>query len=389
MRLLFVKARLAWPRTHGHDVHCFEMMRALGGLGHEVALATDQPTSPKAIEGLGLAAQWTLEGHTADPVAMSYLQERYRSYWGIAHGRIAHLRAIAAEWKPDAVVVVGLEILPYLTAPQGPRRVWYAADEWVWHYISQLASDPRNVVTHLRQAALKGLYERAFASVMDRIWVVSPAERRAMRLVTGCRGVDVIPNGVDSDTFNPAQVTPQPYSAVFWGRLGFGPNLQALRWFVERVWPLIRESRREATFAILGADPPASVTAWHGSNGITVTANLEDLRPEISRRAVAVLPFVSGGGIKNKLLEAAAMGRPIVATPRAMSGLRTAAPAVVAGSPQAFAAGVVRLWSNADEARVMGAAARQWVIDTHSWRAAAAEAVACLRLTDQAGARRP
>ena len=170
MRLLFVKARLEWPRTYGHDVHCFEMMRALGHLGHELALATDSPTAPEAIAGLPLAAQWVLGSAPAlPPVTMSYLQERYRSYWGIQPNRIAWLRQLSQEWKADAVIVVGLEILPYLAAPQGPARVWYAADEWVWHYVSQLGSDPRHVIEHLKQAALKGLYERAYAPLMDRV----------------------------------------------------------------------------------------------------------------------------------------------------------------------------------------------------------------------------
>src|SRR5690606_35027078 len=105
MRLLFVKARLAWPRTHGHDVHCFEMVKALAGMGHDVALATDQPPSDRAIEGLDLRARWVLEeaGAGAAPPPLSYLQERYRSYWGISPGRIGHLRAICEDWHPDAV----------------------------------------------------------------------------------------------------------------------------------------------------------------------------------------------------------------------------------------------------------------------------------------------
>jgi glycosyltransferase involved in cell wall biosynthesis len=379
MRFLFVKARLEWPRTHGHDVHCFEMMKALAALGHDVALATDVPTTPDATAGLSLAASWVLEDQTsAQPVAMTYLQERYRSYWGIAHGRIAHLRRLTTEWKPDAVVVVGLEILPYLAAPQGPARIWYAADEWVWHYVSQLGSDPRHAVTHLKQAAIKGLYERAFASAVDRVWVVSPTEKRAMRIVTGTRNIDVVPNGVDTETFAARDVAVQPRSAVFWGRLGFGPNLQALRWFLTRVWPTLRARVPDAEFAILGADPPDEVLVWHGRDGVTVTANPDDLRPEIARRAVVVLPFVSGGGIKNKFLEAAAMSRPIVATARSTRGLRNQPPVVVAGSAGDFAAAVLSLWHEADRGALLGAAARRWVVQHHTWKAAAEEAVAGL-----------
>jgi glycosyltransferase involved in cell wall biosynthesis len=376
MRFLFVKSRLAWPRTHGHDVHGFEMMRALSALGHPVALATDIAPSPEAIAGLPLAGQWVLEDGASGPVAkLSYLQERYRSYWGIGHGRIAALGQRAAEWQADVVVVVGLEILPYLAGPRSAKRVWYAADEWVWHYVSQMATDPAHIVDHARQAAIKGLYERAYGPLMDRVWVVSEAERRAMRLVSGCRHVDVLPNGVDAETFVavPAEVRRQ--SAVFWGRLGFGPNLQALRWFVAKVWPLVRRRAPEASFSILGADPPPEVTVLDGRDGISVVANPIDLRPAISRAEVVVLPFVSGGGIKNKFLEAASMSRPIVATTRATRGLRSSPPARIADEPSAFAEAILHLWNEPDRGTSLGRSAREWVQKSHTWTATAAEAV--------------
>jgi polysaccharide biosynthesis protein PslH len=379
MRFLFVKARLEWPRTYGHDVHCYEMMRALAGLGHEVALATDVQPSSQAITGLTLSAQWVLEEApaTTRPV-LSYFQERYRSYWGISVGRIAHLGRLSSEWRADAVVVVGLEILPYLAGPKGPVRIWYAADEWVWHYVSQMAAAPSEFVGHLKQAVIKGLYERAYGPVMDRVWVVSDSDRRAMRLVAGCRHIDVLPNGVDAAAFVSTDEVPARHSAVFWGRLGFGPNIQSLDWFVLRVWPLVRAKVPQATFSILGADPPPEVSAYNGRNGIRVVPNLPDLRPEISRAEVVVLPFVSGGGIKNKFLEAASMSRPIVATSRATRGLRSAPPARIGDTPDAFAGHLIELWNSTDARAELGHRAREWVERTHTWKAAAAEALAGL-----------
>jgi glycosyltransferase involved in cell wall biosynthesis len=228
----------------------------------------------------------------------------------------------------------------------------------------------------MKAAAIKGLYERAYGPMMDRVWVVSATEQRAMRLVSGCRHVDVIPNGVDIDTFRAVPAESLPKSVVFWGRLGFGPNLQGLRWFVQKVWPVVRAREPNGQCLILGSDPPAEVAALHGQQGLRVIPNLPDLRPEISRSAVAILPFVSGGGIKNKLLEAAAMGRAIVGTPRAMSGLRSQVPAIVARSPKDFADGILRLWAEPATAAEFGADARRWAVETHSWRAAALEAVA-------------
>jgi hypothetical protein len=92
MRLLFVKESLGWPRTVGHDVHAFEMMRAMGARGHAVGLATVMRPEPKATDGLALDGLWALgvdepeagsSGALPDMPPMTYLQERYRRYWGI------------------------------------------------------------------------------------------------------------------------------------------------------------------------------------------------------------------------------------------------------------------------------------------------------------------
>lgn len=380
MKLLFVKASLGWPRTLGNDVYCYEMMRALAGLGHEVLLATQAEPEPRALEGLSLTRRWTLDPapDTGGPVAMSYLQERYRRYWGTEKNWIAALQRIVDETRPDAVAAFGLEILPYLAGARGPVRVWGAGDEWALHHLSQVAADPRAAWDNLKAAATKGLYERAFGPAIDRIWVVSDVDQRAMRWVAGVRHVDLIPNGVDSEMFAPQTVEERPSSAVFWGRLGFGPNVQGLRWFCTRVWPIIRTIAPDATFSILGFDPPEEVQRLDGRNGIRVLANLPDLRPEVGRHAVAVLPLISGAGIKNKLLEAAALGKAIVCTPKACVGLRTPPPAIHARTPREFAEGVLSLWAQPTLRRELGAAARQWVQNTHTWTAAAREAIAGL-----------
>lgn len=387
MRILFVKQSMYWPRTVGHDVHAFEMMRALVGLGHDVALATASSTENQAIDGIGLAQYWALDNQDAPGSSsaglprLGYLESRYARYWGINLCRISQIDVLTREWRADAVVAVGLEVLPYLAIRPGPIRVWYAADEWVWHYLSQIPSDPAGTVTHLRAAAIKGLYERAFASRMDRVWVVSEPDQRAMRWVTGVRAIDVLPNGVDAARFAPLPVARGQHTAVFWGRLGFGPNVQALRWFTERVWPDVRRRVADARFTILGADPPPEVQALGDRDGITLLTNLPDLRPEISRHEVTVLPFVSGGGIKNKLLEAAAMGQPIVATPRATTGLRSAPPIVCASTPAAFADAIVALWNDPDRRARLASDVRTWVSTNHTWTQTAEAAVDGLHLS--------
>lgn len=384
MRLLFVKQGLAWPRSSGHDVHSYHMMRALARRGHEVGLLTADEPPPEAVEGLPLALRRTFvagaNGATGPALRLSRLQERFRSYWGIDPTRIAAVRRAADDFGAEAVVVVGLDVLPYLGAVEGPRRVWYAGDEWAWHHLSQVRLADRSTWGDLKAAAVKGLYERAYAPLLDRAWVVSEADRRALRWVAGIGGVDVIPNGVDGDHFRPINRPERERSCVFWGRLDFGPNVQALEWFCRRVWPAVRRRAPDATFTIYGFNATDRVRALASGGGIALVPDLPDLREEIAGHQVVVLPFVSGGGIKNKLLEAAGMGKAILCSAHATNGLhaRGEAPLARARSPRAWAEVLLRLWSDGDARRRLGESARRWVLEQHTWEAAAHKAAAGL-----------
>ena len=181
----------------------------------------------------------------------------------------------------------------------------------------------------------------------------------------------------------------QEQSCVFWGRLDFGPNVQALEWFCRHVWPALRRRVPDAAFTIYGFQPTPPSRLWHSSPGIRLIPDLPDLRDEVARHQVVVLPFVSGGGIKNKLLEAASMGKAVVCSPRAFLGLRTGKglPLVQARRPAEWVEAVRSLWSDPDRRRQLGANARQWVLDAHTWDAAARTAVAGLEQSLAEGSR--
>lgn len=383
MRLLFVKHSLEWPRVSGHDVYTFEMMRALAQLGHEVALVTAGPPDAAAIEGLTLAHVSSLQqvpDGRADVPKLSWVQERFRSYWGIDAAHICRVGETAAEWRADAAVVVGLEALPYFGALKGATRIWYPADEWVWHHLSLVKWSQAGSWHHFRPAVVKGAYERAYRQLIDRVWVVTQTERRAMRWFGGMRTVDVVPLGIDGERFQPLLGPERPFSAVFWGRLDFEPNIQGLEWFCRCVWPLVRREAPSARFTIVGFHPGPAVQRLAETEGVSLAANLDDLRDEVSRHQVVVLPFVSGGGIKNKLLEAAALGRPIVCTPRACNGLigLTGRELVSVQQPVDWCRAMLELWNDGSRRSELGVSARNWVLANHDWRAIARRAVETL-----------
>jgi sugar transferase (PEP-CTERM/EpsH1 system associated) len=180
------------------------------------------------------------------------------------------------------------------------------------------------------------------------------------------------PNGVDTDYFTPLGQEPAPMTLTFTGSMGYGPNVEAVLWFSSHVWPLLVKRHPEAKFYVVGANPANEVKALTmRDRRIVVTGFVEDLRPYLDRSAVIVVPMQSGTGIKNKVLEAMAMARPIVGTPMALEGIEHAESVVhclVAETPEEFAEKVMLLWAAPERGRLMGKEARDMTLRYYSWQ---------------------
>jgi glycosyltransferase involved in cell wall biosynthesis len=383
MKILFYKPSFSWPRNSGHDVHTYHMMRSLAALKASVSLVTETAPHPKALAGLTLDQMIYLDssnlpGCGASIFTRGRMEERFRRYYGIEEDSILRFSAIAERGAFDAVVVSGLPVLPMLLPISGPLRVWYAADEWVWHHWSQFQWPRPSTWRNIPNALLKGVYERAFRRRVDVAWLVSKSDARAMRAIAGIPNTEILPNGVDGDFYSPHEEIVQQESAVFWGRLDFGPNIQALEWFCGHVWPQVLKRRPAARFTIIGFHPSNEVLALRQLKGITILPDVEDIRPEVQKHEVVVLPFVSGGGIKNKFLEAAAMGKAIIAAEPALCGLQGQVPVRKAHRPIEWIEALEALWNQPDVRIGLGKSARDWVIREHNWTSVARKALSSL-----------
>src|SRR5688572_2491602 len=131
MRVLFYKHEFAWPRASGHDVHTYNMMRAMSRLGARIGLVSRRPPPAAAVAGVELDIQEALDesahGDDEAPLSLTTFEERFRSYWGVRRSHIARLGTVARAFRADTVVVSGLDVLPLLGAVEGAARVWYAA----------------------------------------------------------------------------------------------------------------------------------------------------------------------------------------------------------------------------------------------------------------------
>lgn len=281
------------------------------------------------------------------------------------------IRRVLATEAIDVVHVRQLPMAAYATDLGATPRLLELIDAETLATSRDTAGTPR--------AAIRGPVARAIERRAVRpfpvVTVVADADAAALRrLVPGIR-VEVVPNGVDATRFQPRLDEPvTPHSIAFVGAMSFGPNVAAARWFVGDVLPRLRSLRPDVTVTIVGRDPVASVLALADDPAVTVTGGVDDVRPFLARAAVVVAPMVSGSGIKNKILEAMAMQRPVVATGLAADGL-AAQPGrdlLVADGADAFAAAVESLLADPRRAAAVAAAGRALVEARYTWEACAA-----------------
>src|SRR5208282_624807 len=133
--------------------------------------------------------------------------------------------------------------------------------------------------------------------------------------------VRVIANGVDVEYFHPSGLPRMPHEIVFSGNMSFPPNIAACLWFADHVFPRICRALPAAHWTIVGSQPHACIQHLASRPGISVTGWVPDIRPYLEQASVYVSPLVSGGGIKNKILEAWAMQKAVVSTPLGCAGI--------------------------------------------------------------------
>jgi sugar transferase (PEP-CTERM/EpsH1 system associated) len=273
--------------------------------------------------------------------------------------------------------VRSLSILPLLEEVKArPRRPGLILDsvDCISGLLSQYAERSASRLRRLlywREVGVMRAFEPSAASLFDRVVITSEPERRTLAGLMAKEGwrVEVVPNGVDLEYFSPSNETEEEDTLLFSGRMSFYNNAEAARYFIAEIFPLIKAENPAAKFILAGADPPADLLKLGERPDIEVTGYVDDLRPYLRRASVVVCPMLTAVGIQNKVLEAMAMGKPVVATPVVCQPLsaRQGEEILAAEEEGEFAEKVLMLMRRADLRREMGQRARTNVQQTHNW----------------------
>ncbi len=204
----------------------------------------------------------------------------------------------------------------------------------------------------------------------DGCTVVSQREQDNVReLVADGYPVAVVPNGLDLEAYAGDFGRPQPNTLIFSGALSYSPNFEAMDFFLSQVYPLVKAHCPGVTLRITGQADGATIVRLPAVEGVTFTGYLPDIRPFVAQSSVCVVPLLTGGGTRIKILEAMALGTPVVATSKGAEGL-DASPGrdlLIADSPAQFADHVLRLLNDPGLRRRLSENGRRLVQTHYNW----------------------
>lgn len=387
-RLLFLAHRIPYPPEKGEKIRAWHILRHLAGRWEvDLGFLLDQRADLDHLPALAAVCgrvEWRpiLSRPRTAMRALMRLRPGHPATPGWFHdaGLASWVQQGLAERRYGAVFVYSSAMAPYAMGRVAVRshalRIldMVDVDSEKWRAYAAGASAPMRQIW-AREARTLLEFERRAAASFDRTLFVSSAERdRFVELAPACAGrSDWVDNGVDLAKFDPATVHPNPYRGagapiVFTGTMGYRPNVEAVCWFAREVMPRLRAILPgPPSFTIVGANPAPAVRALATMPGVRVTGSVPDVRPYLAHAAVAVAPLFIARGIQNKVLEAMAMGRPVVATPAAFEGIR-AVPGrdlLLARDAEETAARVAAILRG--EHPGLGSAARRAVVEGHDW----------------------
>ncbi|MEC5161308.1 MULTISPECIES: TIGR03087 family PEP-CTERM/XrtA system glycosyltransferase [unclassified Janthinobacterium] len=337
--LLFLAHRIPYPPNKGDKIRSFHMLEYLARHCRvHLGCFVDDPADLEHAGALGelCASTCFIEHHPlaarlrglkgllyGQAMSLHYYRNARLQHWvdrllgGGAVGRaLAFSGPMAQYLAPHAAAPALLRLIDFVDVDSEKWRQYADAKDWP---LSQL---------YRREARCLLDYEGDVAARFDAATFVSEAEAALFRrrAPQAAGRVSAVRNGVDAGYFSPLRAYPNPYPAgaaalVFTGAMDYWPNAEAVQWFVWRVWPSLRLQFPDLRFYIVGARPGAAVRALARAPGVSVTGAVPDIRPYLAHARLAVAPLRIARGVQNKVLEAMAMEKTVLASPQALEGI--------------------------------------------------------------------
>lgn len=373
MKLLVVSSWFPYPPDNGSRIRAYQLLRQLA-LRHRVTLVClDSPRSPddlRPLEDLTVGLQAiqlprSTDWHSAvrgwfSPVPRHYVQTENLDVRALVH---------ASPGRYDAAIAFQPKAGVYVADLAGTMPT--VLDEMEVGLMRDLCLQSRSSWRRARYGLTWAKFVRFTRSLLQRFdaSTVASSQERDHLLAMGCDvdRVTVVPNGVEV----PLTVVPAKREArlIYPGSVTFSANLEAVRYFVRDVWPLVRSECPALSFWVTGATDGVYIDDLRRTGGVTFTGRLPEVDTLIAQSAACVVPLRVGGGTRLKILQAMALSTPVVSTSKGIEGLDVAPDVhvLLGDSPRAMADQVVRVVHDSGLARRIATAAKAVVRERYTW----------------------
>jgi glycosyltransferase involved in cell wall biosynthesis len=381
MKVLVLSTWFPYPLNQGSTIRAYHLIQAIARQ-HEVALVSfeDVPLRPDSLDHMRKMCA-RVEVVPRRPFARSrpkraigLLSPRPSAVVaGYSPEMSAHVRALAACWAPDAVFALTFVTAPYALEVQGVKRI-VDIDNLTARMLFEAYRAADMPVERLRRfVAYRKFrsYERELFSQFDLCLVVSERDRCALAeyVPLGPRQIGVVPNGVDLEHHRPDLFERRPDSLVYNGALTYAANYDAVQYFLEQIFPQVKQEVPQATLTVTGTTKGVAVSDLPKEDAVVFTGYVEDIRTVVGSSTICVVPLRQGAGTRLKILEAMALCTPVISTSKGAEGLEVVdgQHLLVADTPGDFAAQTVRLLQDASLRRRLAQQALQLVHDRYAW----------------------
>lgn len=388
--VLFLAHRVPYPPNRGDKIRSYHVLRYLAERArvHLVAFADDAADQGHEAVLASLVASHTIVDRTkgrAQATLEALLTGKPASITAFASKAVTRtVDHIVATNEVETIFVYSGQMAQFVPRRFSGRVVmdFVDMDSAKFAGYAETAGQPMRWLLR-REARTLGAFERLVAARAEACLFVSDAEAALFRAFGGQNAV-TIENGIDTVMFDPGAAfdkidRPEPL-IVFTGQMDYRPNIDAVDDFARNVLPIIQSSVPSIRFAIVGRKPDRRVVALGSLPGVVVTGAVADVRGWLAAADVVVAPLRLARGVQNKVLEAMAMARPVVASPAAAQGIDHRDTILIAATAAESAEKISGLISDSARGDALGARARVQVIERYGWQSRLAALDQIIRL---------